>query len=529
MKLDWKENSITLRLAAFHHLNPGRNRFAFRLRGVSENWQDIGTSGLIHLANLQPGDYRIEARACSSDGSWSQASLMAQFSIVPPFWKTPWFQWGVSVFVFFGLICVQGILLRQARVRSEQLEEQVSARTASLRARTDELQGIHALLKTVNSATSLDQLLAGTLEQVLLVMSAEHGVFVINEQGGDRFVVMASEGAGALAQGTMTREETRREFEGQTKELEVGIFMSDSGEEWGKGRSLAIKLTDEDHVLGYIRAGRNLDSEPFEGDFVQLMVRLREPVTLALKRLRLLDVLSELNEEKTELLGAAAHDLRSPLSAMGLTAENILARLPSTSIEEVQDDIGRILRATNRMSSLVNKLLDVAAIDSGKVGLEIVETHLDLLLRNRLAVARINAEKKEIALSFHPPERDVIVPLDSDRVAAAVDNLISNAVKYTHVGGQVDLRLLTYADRVEIVVEDDGQGLPEEEVERLFKSFGRMSAKPTANETSTGFGLAIVKKVVDLHGGDVWARKREGRGMVFTIALPRDSDTTPVT
>lgn len=427
---------------------------------------------------------------------------------------------GVGAFIFFGLICVQGVLLRQARVRGEQLEEQVSIRTASLRARTDELQGIHALLKTVNSATTLDQLLSGTLTQVLEVMSAEHGVFVVNEQGGERFIVMASEGNGALEKGALTREETRHEFEEETDELQVGIFMAASENACGGGRSLAIKLTDEDQVLGYIRAGRSLNCEAFKRDYVHLMARLREPVTLALKRLRLLDVLCELNEEKSELLGAAAHDLRSPLSAMGLTVENILAKSPGTSIEEVGDDIARILKATNRMSSLVNKLLNVATIESGKLDLEIADTNLNQLLFSRLAVARINAERKDIALSFHPPECEVVVPLDGERVAAAIDNLVSNAVKYTHVGGHVELRLLSYKDKVEIIVEDDGQGLPAEDIERLFRSFGRMSAKPTANETSTGFGLAIVKKVVDLHGGDVWASSRAGQGMIFTISLP---------
>ncbi|MFT7618570.1 MAG: signal transduction histidine kinase [Planctomycetota bacterium] len=226
----------------------------------------------------------------------------------------------------------------------------------------------------------------------------------------------------------------------------------------------------------------------------------------------MLDVLAELNEKKKEPLVAAAHDLRSPLSAKSLTAENILSRDPEAAVKNLKKVVARILRTTTRMTDLVNNILDVAAIDSGRISLKLGETDLNELLTSRVAVAKYVAERKEIALEFQCDIAEARLQLDSERFSAAVDNLVSNALKYTHPGGQVVVRLGHRENDFEIAVEDDGQGFPKEDVDQLFRKFGRLSAEPTGNETSTGFGLAIVRKSSICTVGKSGRRAKSERG-----------------
>lgn len=110
---------------------------------------------------------------------------------------------------------------------------------------------------------------------------------------------------------------------------------------------------------------------------------------------------------------------------------------------------------------------------------------------------------------------------DSDRVREAIDNLVSNAIKYSPVGGNISLQVDGDADTTVIRVTDQGAGLSPEDLSRLFGRFQRLSAKPTAGESSTGLGLSIVKKIIDMHGGNVGAQSPgPGQGSTFTITLP---------
>jgi len=118
-------------------------------------------------------------------------------------------------------------------------------------------------------------------------------------------------------------------------------------------------------------------------------------------------------------------------------------------------------------------------------------------------------------------QNGIIIACDADRIREAIDNLISNAIKYSPLGGKISLSVARDDDSVAIDVTDEGAGLSPEDLGRLFGRFQRLSAKPTAGESSTGLGLSIVKRIIDMHGGEVTADSAgPGRGSTFTVTLP---------
>ncbi len=227
--------------------------------------------------------------------------------------------------------------------------------------------------------------------------------------------------------------------------------------------------------------------------------------------------LERLDAEKNEFLGIAAHDLRSPLNNIRMLAQLISTdkqvELSSLPREYAQD----ILTVTDQMLALINKLLDVNKIESGQVDPQcrpldwkgIVET-----VGRRYKEA---AQKKNIEIVFEPAATPVIVNLDPACIDQVLDNLISNAVKYSNLGGQIVLRLEASEGQALFSVKDSGPGIVPEELPRLFERFQRLSTQPTAGENSVGLGLSIVHKLVELMDGRVWCESVEGQGATFFV------------
>ncbi|MBF0310477.1 MAG: hybrid sensor histidine kinase/response regulator [Magnetococcales bacterium] len=253
------------------------------------------------------------------------------------------------------------------------------------------------------------------------------------------------------------------------------------------------------------------------------IVRARVKTHLALKRS--LEVqqeqnraLQELNQVKNRFLGMAAHDLRNPLvSIRGMSELLQSVALPE---EKRRGFLHTIQQVANQMLTLVNDLLDVAAIESGHFDMVPQEHNLSRLAAERAELIGFAAREKGISLMVEmgqvPDSR-----FDPDRMAQVLDNLLSNAVKFSRPGTRVLLRTLALAEHLAVEVDDQGPGLSADDLGRLFGTFQRLSARPTGNERSTGLGLSICKKIVEAHGGAIRVDSEVGRGSRFTVSLPR--------
>jgi signal transduction histidine kinase len=231
--------------------------------------------------------------------------------------------------------------------------------------------------------------------------------------------------------------------------------------------------------------------------------------------------LQRANGFKNEILGTVAHDLKNPLGVILGRTEMLTELIATTaSKESVTAQIDHIRDAARRLTSMVDHLISDAMADAFDITIRREAVDIAALASEVAEANRPLAHNKQQTVSVSAPPR-LMTMCDADRIREAIDNLVSNAVKYSPIGGKISVLVAPDAGGTAIRVTDDGPGLSPEDIGRLFGRFQRLSAKPTAGESSTGLGLSIVKRIVDMHGGEVTAGSDgPGYGSTFTILLP---------
>ena len=222
---------------------------------------------------------------------------------------------------------------------------------------------------------------------------------------------------------------------------------------------------------------------------------------------------------KEEVFHQIIHDLKSPLAAI-LGLSEIFLKMLSADLKENQKDVVRKIHNHTKFAlTLVEDILDVALISSGR--LQIVKApvqakpYIDSVVHGHI----INAAEKTITINVFI-NHDCIIHIDERRITQVLNNLLSNAIKFSYRGSVIDFVAFQEGDYYFFQVKDKGVGIKETELSQLFKPFSQLSNNPTANEKSTGLGLSIVRNLVDLHQGDIYVESVEGQGSTFTVKIP---------
>ncbi|MBF0329125.1 MAG: HAMP domain-containing histidine kinase [Nitrospirae bacterium] len=230
--------------------------------------------------------------------------------------------------------------------------------------------------------------------------------------------------------------------------------------------------------------------------------------------------LAELNQLKNKFLGIAAHDLRNPLSAIRGLSEVLI--MDNENLTDDQKEIIAMINSTSdQMLSLVNELLDVSVIESGKLDLKKKIGSLKKVIEERIKICSMTAGKKNIVIDASIPNLPDLA-FDESRINQVVDNLIGNAIKFSPAGSTVRVEALYDSEKGESIasVSDQGPGLSDDDKGKLFGEFQKLSARPTGGEKSTGLGLSIVKKIIDAHEGRIWVESNASKGARFCFSLP---------
>jgi len=224
--------------------------------------------------------------------------------------------------------------------------------------------------------------------------------------------------------------------------------------------------------------------------------------------------------EKNQLLGMAAHDLRNPLGIIVGVVDLLGLELADSLSAENRELFSRVASSAEYMLGLINDMLDYSKIDAGRLVLQLHPVDIAELVRQSVAFNSILANKKAINLRFASERSAPRLNLDPRRIQQVLNNLISNAVKFSHGGSTITVTLQPGPAEVTIAVADQGQGIAAEELGKLFKPFSSTSTRSTDNERSTGLGLAIVRRIVEAHGGRISVESELGRGSTFYLSLP---------
>ena len=229
--------------------------------------------------------------------------------------------------------------------------------------------------------------------------------------------------------------------------------------------------------------------------------------------------LSEADARKTEFISMMAHELRNPLSPIAAAIELMK---DGTENEEERKDLWEIISSqTRQMMRLVDDLLDISRISHGKV--EIKKSHIDLTQCARQAIEAVQPALKESrhSLEVTLPDEQVVVSGDATRLAQVFNNLLNNAIKYTELGGNLDFRMVVDVDQVSVRVTDDGIGIDEESLNKVFDLFMQVDANHLSTRAGLGIGLALVKQLVELHRGTIAIDSPGiGLGTIATVRLP---------
>ena len=236
--------------------------------------------------------------------------------------------------------------------------------------------------------------------------------------------------------------------------------------------------------------------------------------------------LSRLSDIRSKFMAIVAHDLRQPLTSIqGFTS--VLMMEPQSGGNNDQAALNNILKATDNMNQLMADLMDISMIESGKFNMNFETFNFNQLLEDVYALQQVNAQKKGIFLTYYSYPNDVMVYADRFRISQVLNNLLTNAIKFSVQSGRVSVRYFVEEEWLICYVEDDGPGIMPEEQTKIFQKFHQSDANKQARKQGWGLGLSIAQEIINAHNGDIGVISAGlGHGATFWFRIPIASKET---
>ena len=302
--------------------------------------------------------------------------------------------------------------------------------------------------------------------------------------------------------------------------------------EEGFRSSLTCPLIANGYPVGFIFFS-SIEPHAYSDVHIEVFMRIAEQLSVIVDKGQLVselatrqaeiearnDELSHLNDLKNTFIGMAAHDLRNPIGAIQMMTQFLRDPISGLSHDERDRLYSNILALTQQMLTLLDELLDVTQIESGKLELRHQILDMHTFLAESIEMHAQLAAPKGTRVILETIDQGS-VDADPNRLRQVIDNLVSNAVKFSPPNSTVRVRAEYLSSAWRVSVEDQGPGIKPEEHGLLFQEFARLSARPTGEESSTGLGLAISRRVIEAHGGQIGVVGAPGGGSVFWFTLP---------
>jgi two-component system sensor histidine kinase/response regulator len=288
--------------------------------------------------------------------------------------------------------------------------------------------------------------------------------------------------------------------------------------------TLALVITDHASFNGAIRAIKlgayDFIYKPIDATSLKHAIkRASEKILLQRENLKNLKELEQLNELKNEFLSVVSHDLRSPLATIGGYVNYLLK---NGELSEIQGKHLLTIRdISNNLYSLVNELLDISKIEAGVMEINKEKADITEIINVSINNLIILAIDKNNTIEFFDELDNPIVFIDRVKILQVINNLISNAIKFTE-SGTITVRASEEDSNIIISVEDSGVGITRKDLKGLFDRYSYFHKEGTRGEIGTGLGLAICKRFIELHGGEIRAQSKVGKGSIFQFNIPKE-------
>jgi signal transduction histidine kinase len=295
------------------------------------------------------------------------------------------------------------------------------------------------------------------------------------------------------------------------------------GQQTGLRACLAVPLLRSGRALGALGIRSYDPNVEYTEDDGRMLGLFADQAAAALttveafaRQRQAVEQLERLNRAKSEFVSIVSHEFRTPLT--GIQGFSEMMRDEQLSIEEMREYAGDINKDSQRLNRMIDEMLDLDRMESGRMTIHPERMDLNAVLDEAVNRVRPNAPNHTLLLDLQSDLPSIHG--DRDRLTQVASNLLNNAVKYSPTGGRITVKSRAEGDAVRIEVRDEGLGIPPEALETIFERYSRVDSQATKDIPGTGLGLPIVRQIVQLHGGRVWAESELGRGSVFHVTLP---------
>jgi signal transduction histidine kinase len=413
------------------------------------------------------------------------------------------------------------------------------------RVRYDYRKAIRQFTQQVDLALPQNELVGLLLERIDLLLAVDRALLFLKREESDEFETAGSIGFPdeALLELERKKEDLllplreSREIRGAVGSTAFKEFPVLSENEVLKRHEiqLSFPMTEKEEILGLLLTGRKKSEVRYSAEDVELVSLMGQEVARALQSIRMRqrimaeqlekEKLQELGKLKTKFISNVSHDLRTPLTAIRFSLDNMLKGVYGDVPQENRKHLQMIQDNTLHVSRTIDNLLTLTMSESGRMVLNKEKLALTAVVDEACGMLRTLAERKGIEL-VQENLKDVFVHADKHSLLEILLNLLDNGIKYTDGGGKVSVsaRQAEGGGLVEVSVRDNGVGIPPHELERIFERFHKVTPGGTVGEKGTGIGLDIVKNLVHLHGGQVRVESSvsgKDKGTRFSFTLPQ--------
>ncbi|MFN8255123.1 MAG: hybrid sensor histidine kinase/response regulator [Bacteroidales bacterium] len=284
---------------------------------------------------------------------------------------------------------------------------------------------------------------------------------------------------------------------------------------------LTAKTTEESLKRGFESGAVDFITKPFKAD--ELLARVATHIQLKIVREILSETnlnLQKANQDKDKLLSIIAHDLSNPFSVLITFSKLLIDSYDDFSKDDIMNYLKTFYQTSKQGYNLLDNLLKWSKSQTGKLDAEPINLDMKDLVEENITLLLSQAKSKKIILVNHVPE-DLIAFADLNMILTVIRNLVSNAIKFTHENGKVEVFGHSHSNFIEIIIKDNGVGISDEDLQKIFRIDVKHSTPGTANEAGTGLGLVLCKEFIERNMGKLIARSTPGEGSEFVFLLPK--------
>lgn len=498
VSLSYQDYSVTIEFSALDFTKPSKNRYSYQMRGISDNWIEIGNRRFVQFAKLPPGEYTFKVMGTNNDGVWNYEGASINFSISPPWWSSKYAYAFYIVLIISIIIFViktrEKKLLREKKI----LEKKILERTSEIAHQKEIVEESEAKLSSTIS--SIDDL-----------------VFVLDKAGifqefynPDIRKRLYSDPESYINQHYSNVGFPEFVVEKLTSAFNE-LLDKDIYEEFD------YSLEKEDEIFWFnakISPRRNV-----KGELTGITIVSRDITD----RKQSEEQLKNLNATKDTFFSILAHDLKNPFSSLYSMSELIIDNYQNLEDQEKVMALKKMHKSSEQIYSLLENLLTWANSQRGHIQYSPEKFSISGLIQINLNLQKLPAEKKGVILTSESPD-DLQAYGDREMINTVIRNLVNNAVKFSNKDGIVRVMVLDKNKMIEVIVSDKGVGMSAENATKLFYIDKKYKSVGTAGETGTGLGLILCKEFVEKNGGEIWCKTIEDSGTDFHFTIPGYTD-----